>query len=145
VLVEWEELPKFSSRVVMVDGSFDPLHEGHIAYFQAASQLGLPLLCNISSDAWTASKHPIMLSQSNRAVVIGAIRYIQYVHCSQVTTSAVLRQLRPTAYVKGADWKLRGGIPTEEQKICDELRIQVNYVETVRNSSTKLIEQLRSQ
>ena len=34
----------------MVDGGFDPLHEGHIAYFAAAAELGVPVLCNLASE-----------------------------------------------------------------------------------------------
>jgi hypothetical protein len=42
-------------------------------------------------------------------------------------------------YVKGNDWIARGGVPTEEQQLCDELGIEVKYLETVTNSSSKLL------
>jgi len=31
-------------RVVLVSGGFDPLHSGHIEYFEAAKKLGIFLL-----------------------------------------------------------------------------------------------------
>ena len=144
MIVTWSELPALANQVIMVDGSFDPLHEGHIAYFAAAERLGKPVLCNITPDSWTAQKHPVLLSQNNRAAVIDAIRFVSYVHCSSRTTRDVIKHLRPVAYVKGADWLNRGGIPDEEKKLCDTLGVEVKYVDTVLNSSTRLIDRVRN-
>ena len=127
----------------MVDGSFDPLHEGHIAYFVAAKRLGQLILCNITRDDWTIKKHPVLLPQQSRAVVIDAIRFIDYVHCATTSTRDVLEQLRPVAYVKGTDWLQRGGVPQDEVAVCEQLGIKIEFVDTVLNSSTKLIEQIR--
>jgi cytidyltransferase-like protein len=144
MILTWEQLPGLAGQVVMVDGSFDPLHEGHIAYFAAAERLGKPVLCNITNDEWTSGKHPVLLPQSTRSIVIDAIRYVSYVHCATGSTRQVLEQLRPYAYVKGADWLKRGGVPTEERELCETLGIKVEYVDTVLNSSSKLIERVRN-
>jgi len=144
MIVAWDDLPGLSGRVVMVDGSFDPLHEGHIAYFEAAVKLGKPVLCNITHDDWTSRKHPVLLPQTSRAVVIDSIRHVSYVHCANTTTMDVIDQLCPFAYVKGADWLARGGVPEEERALCERLGVKVEYVDTVLNSSSKLIEQLRN-
>lgn len=143
MIVAWDDLPDLSGRVVMVDGSFDPLHEGHIAYFAAAERLGKPVLCNITHDDWTLRKHPVLLQQKSRAIVIDAIRHVSYVHCANTTTKEVIEHLRPAAYVKGADWLARGGVPEDERTLCARLGVRVEYVDTVLNSSSKLIEQLR--
>jgi cytidyltransferase-like protein len=129
----------------MTDGSFDPLHEGHIAYLRAAEEVGLPVLCNIASDSWTRAKHPILLQQARRAHVVDAIRHVSYVHCASTSTTAVLEQLRPAVYAKGRDWLDRGGIPNEEQSVCELHRIRVIYLDTVKNSSSELIKELRRQ
>jgi cytidyltransferase-like protein len=144
MIVAWSELPSLSGTVVMVDGSFDPLHDGHIAYFEASASLGMPVLCNITNDDWTAQKHPVLLPQLQRARVINAIRHISFVHCAGRSTRDVLEQLRPHTYVKGADWRERGGIPVSEAEVCSRLGIQVQYVETVLNSSSQLLEKFRS-
>jgi cytidyltransferase-like protein len=144
MIVAWDDLPNLAGKVAMVDGSFDPLHEGHIAYFSAAAELGWPLLCNIANDSWTIKKHPVLLGQQSRAVVIDAIRHVSYVHCAEVTTCEVLQKVRPVAYVKGNDWLTRGGVPQEEVDVCQRLRIEIRYVDTVLNSSSRLINQLRS-
>jgi len=143
MIVEWHDLPTLSGQVVMVDGSFDPLHEGHVAYFEAAAKIGKPVLCNITSDERTSCKHPVLLAQASRAKVIDAIRFITYVHSAVGSTRDVLAQLRPHAYVKGSDWLSKGGVPTEENSLCAQLGIEVRYVNTVLNSSTRLIEGLR--
>ena len=139
MIISTSELSSLAGQVTMVDGSFDPLHEGHVAYFKAASKLGIPVLCNIAADAWTSSKHPVLLSQSQRAEVIDAVRYIDYVHLSNSTTLDVLTLLKPKIYAKGKDWLERGGIPVAERLACEKNHIEVQYLDTVLNSSSQLL------
>ena len=44
------------NKIVLVTGGFDPLHSGHIAYFNAAKELGDYLVVGVNSDAWLARK-----------------------------------------------------------------------------------------
>jgi cytidyltransferase-like protein len=144
MIVAWNDLPALAGRVVMVDGSFDPLHEGHIAYFAAAERFGKPVLCNITHDQWTARKHPVLLPQTSRGLVIDAIRHISYVHCATHTTKDVLSHLRPHTYIKGSDWLAKGGVPGDERELCAKLGINIEYVDTVLNSSSELIARVRN-
>ena len=128
-----------------MDGSFDPIHDGHIGYFKAASELGVPLLCNVAPDSWTLTKHPIFLEQQQRGIVLDAIRYITYVHLSGLATVEVLRLLQPKFYIKGNDWVDRGGVPQNEADVCIELGIEVVYLPTVINSSSKILDAFASQ
>ena len=43
-------------KIILVTGGFDPLHSGHIAYFNAAKALGDQLVVGINSDAWLIRK-----------------------------------------------------------------------------------------
>lgn len=43
-------------KIVLVNGGFDPLHSGHIAYFKAAKELGDKLIVGINSDEWLERK-----------------------------------------------------------------------------------------
>lgn len=43
-------------KIVIVTGGFDPLHSGHISYFQAAKQLGDMLCVGVNSDEWLTRK-----------------------------------------------------------------------------------------
>ena len=121
----------------MVDGGFDPIHGGHIAYFREAASLGLPVLCNLSSDRWVAQKHPPLLPQDERATVLAAIRYIEMVHISDITTEEVLGLLAPRFYVKGSDWRDR--LPKGELEVCAREGIEIIYLDTVLNSSTEIL------
>jgi cytidyltransferase-like protein len=58
-------------KIVLVTGGFDPLHSGHIAYFQAAKKLGDILVVGINSDAWLTRKkgRPFMQFNDRKAVV----------------------------------------------------------------------------
>ncbi|NBX51841.1 hypothetical protein EBT25_18345, partial [bacterium] len=46
MILSFEALSQYENQLTMVDGSFDPLHEGHIEYFRLASELGFPVICN---------------------------------------------------------------------------------------------------
>jgi cytidyltransferase-like protein len=62
------------STIVLVTGGFDPLHSGHIAYFESAKKLGDRLIVGVNSDAWLARKkgRPFM-DQIERTAIIDAI------------------------------------------------------------------------
>ena len=137
MIVTTEQLGPFRGQVAMVDGGFDPLHAGHVAYFRAAAATGAPVLCNLASDAYVARKHRPLLAQRDRAAVIDAIRWIDLVHLSQDSTEAALRALAPRFYVKGADWRDR--LPAEQLAICSEQGTEVVYLDTVLASSSALL------
>jgi cytidyltransferase-like protein len=137
MIVSTPQLPELAGTVAMVDGGFDPLHHGHIAYFRAASELGAPLLCNLAPDAWIAAKHPPLLTQSERATVIDAIRFVTYVHPANSSTAEVLAALRPKFYIKGHDW--RGRLPAAEVELCASQGIEIVFLDTVIDSSTAVL------
>jgi bifunctional ADP-heptose synthase (sugar kinase/adenylyltransferase) len=139
MIIESHTLSSLKRKVSMVDGSFDPLHEGHIEYFRSAQSIGHPVLCNIAPDVWTSSKHRVLISQAKRALIIDAIRYIDYVHIANTSTLEILEALNPICYVKGDDWLRKGGVPAAEKQLCDELGISIIYLDTVKNSSTKIL------
>ena len=101
MIVATDDLPSLQRKVAMVDGGFDPLHAGHVAYFRAVAELGVPVLCNVSGDEYVSRKHPPLLREAERVEVIDAIRYIDYVHLSHTSTVAVLRKLRPPLLREG--------------------------------------------
>jgi cytidyltransferase-like protein len=144
VIVSFEELKKYRKQVAMVDGAFDPLHRGHIEYFRAAAQqLDVPLLCNVASDRYVRTKHPPLLPEDHRAAVVDAIRFISYTHVNQFDTETILRELEPKYYVKGRDWE--GRLPPDQVRICREHGIEVVYLDTVVDSSTRILKNYREQ
>ena len=139
MLLTTDQLSQYRQQLAMVDGSFDPIHDGHIGYFKAASELGVPLLCNVAPDSWTVTKHPVFLEQQQRGIVLDSIRHISFVHLANVATVEVLRLLQPQYYIKGNDWVTRGGVPKVEADVCAEFGIEVVYLPTVTNSSSKIL------
>ena len=137
----FDELPEYRGRVAMVDGAFDPLHAGHIEYFRAAAELGVPLLCNVACDAYVKTKHPPLLPDEQRATVVDAIRYIAFTHVNMFDTETVLEHLQPKYYVKGNDWKNR--LPPRQVEICRAVGTEIVYLDTVRDSSSRLLERWR--
>jgi bifunctional ADP-heptose synthase (sugar kinase/adenylyltransferase) len=145
MLLTTDQLPQYRQQLAMVDGSFDPIHDGHIGYFKAASELGVPLLCNVAPDSWTVTKHPVFLEQEQRGIVLDAIRHISFVHLADIATVEVLRLLQPKFYIKGNDWVARGGVPEAEAAVCAEFGIEVVYLATVTNSSSRILKEWANQ
>jgi len=144
VIVQFDELKQYRGRVAMVDGAFDPLHRGHIEYFRAAAErLDVPLLCNVASDRYVSTKHPPLLPEDQRAAVVDAIRYVTYTYVNQFDTETILRELRPRYYVKGRDWE--GRLPPDQVVICRDVGIEVVYLDTVLDSSSRLLRQFCEQ
>ena len=144
MIVPFDQLKQYRGRVAMVDGAFDPLHRGHIEYFRAAAErLDAPLLCNVASDRYVSTKHPPLLPEDQRAAVVDAIRYITYTHINEFDTETILRELRSRYYVKGKDWE--GRLPPDQVVICRECQIEVVYLDTVLDSSSRLLKQFREQ
>jgi len=144
VIVTFEQLKNYWKKVAMVDGAFDPLHRGHIEYFRAASeQLDVPLLCNVASDRYVRTKHPPLLPEDHRAAIVDAIRFITYTHINQFDTETILRELRPKYYVKGKDWI--GRLPPDQVTICAEYGIEVVYLDTVVDSSSRILKSYTEQ
>jgi cytidyltransferase-like protein len=144
VILAFEQLKEYRKKVAMVDGAFDPLHRGHIEYFRAAAeQLDVPLLCNVASDRYVSTKHPPLLPEDQRAAIVDAIRFISYTHINQFDTETILRELQPKYYVKGKDWEDR--LPPEQVKICREHGIDVVYLDTVFDSSTRILNDIIKQ
>lgn len=141
MIVDARSIGSLAGKVTMVDGGFDPIHPGHIAYLRAASELGLPVLCNVSGDEWVGRKHAPLLPHLQRCEVIDAIRYVAYTHPSTAPTVDVLAALRPRYYAKGDDWRDR--LPEDELEVCARYEIEIVYLDTILDSSSAILERYR--
>ena len=43
-------------KISVVSGGFDPIHSGHISYFDAAKKFGDILIVAVNSDEWLIKK-----------------------------------------------------------------------------------------
>jgi cytidyltransferase-like protein len=67
-------------KIVLVTGGFDPLHKGHIQYFQKAKELGDILCVGVNSDAWlTNKKGRPFLPLIERSTIIGNLKMVDLV------------------------------------------------------------------
>ena len=67
-------------QIVLVTGGFDPIHSGHIAYFQEARKISDLLIVGINSDSWLARKKGSAFMQtSERKNIIENLKMVDEV------------------------------------------------------------------
>lgn len=67
-------------KVVLCTGGFDPLHSGHIAYFNEAKKLGDVLVIGVNSDDWLIRKKgEFFLSFNERSCIVSNLRVVDQV------------------------------------------------------------------
>ena len=67
----------FFDEVVLVTGGFDPIHSGHISYFNNAKEFSNRLIVGINSDEWLVRKKgQYFLPWKERAKIIGSLRMV---------------------------------------------------------------------
>lgn len=68
------------TTVVIVTGGFDPIHSGHINYFEKAKELGDILVVGLNSDAWlTRKKGKPFMPWIERCRIVKALKPVGYV------------------------------------------------------------------
>ena len=64
-------------KIVIVTGGFDPVHSGHIAYLNAAAQLGDQLFVGVNSDAWLERKKGrAFMNYDERAYILRSMKEV---------------------------------------------------------------------
>ena len=67
-------------KIVLVTGGFDPIHSGHIAYFNEAKALGDKLIVGVNSDAWLERKKGrAFMPWEERATIVAALHSVDRV------------------------------------------------------------------
>lgn len=133
MIVSFDDLHKYAG-FVLVDGAFDPIHAGHVAYLHAARSLGKgPTLCAVASDDQIRDKgRDPLLPQASRVAVLEAL--CDVVYAKDRPTEQVIERLRPSAYVKGGDWENR--LPPEQVAACARVGAAPMFVYADTDSST---------
>jgi rfaE bifunctional protein nucleotidyltransferase chain/domain len=124
--------------VALANGCFDILHVGHVRYVQAAAEEADRLVVAINDDEGVrelkGEGRPI-LSQSDRAELVAALRGVDYVVVFPGrTVSAVLRAVRPEVHCKGTDYTL-DTVP--EREVVKEWGGRTAIVGDPKNHSTR--------
>jgi D-beta-D-heptose 7-phosphate kinase/D-beta-D-heptose 1-phosphate adenosyltransferase len=67
-------------KIVLATGGYDPLHSGHIAYFEHAKKLGDILVVGVNSDEWlTRKKGRPFMNINERIAIIKALEVVDSV------------------------------------------------------------------
>lgn len=100
-------LPK-NKKITLVGGCFDLIHVGHIHLLEYAASLGNILVVAVISDNYAKKYKDLqrpVINQSQRARMVGSIRFVNLVYVSDVSTSSVetLGVIRPNSIVFGLE------------------------------------------
>ena len=120
-------------RLVLTNGCFDLIHPGHVTLLRAAAALGDVLVVGVNSDAGVRKikgpDRPLM-PLADRLAVLQAVRWVHAVTpFDEETADRLIDRLRPTYYVKGADYDpSAGGRTLPETATLQRLGIRVAFV-----------------
>jgi cytidyltransferase-like protein len=143
------------AKIVLITGGFDPLHSGHIAYINAARELGDSLIVGVNSDEWLCRKKgQAFMPWEERATIIAALhnvdRVINFDDGDNSAKDAIrkVRAISPTAHIifaNGGD-RTKENIP--EMDLLQEM-LHLDFVfgvggEDKKNSSSWILQEWKA-
>lgn len=134
---------KNMEKVVCVSGYFDPIHKGHLEYFELARKLGDRLVVILNNDVQVAlKKGKSFMSQRERKIVLEALDVVDEVFVSVDEDESVCKSLRVINPDVFAQKENRFSHEIFEEKICRELDIKMidNLGEKIQSSSNSIRE-----
>jgi D-beta-D-heptose 7-phosphate kinase/D-beta-D-heptose 1-phosphate adenosyltransferase len=132
-------------RIVFTNGCFDVLHRGHITLLHRAKALGDVLVVGVNTDAGIrrlkGPERPLNPLE-DRVQVLAALGCVDHIiSFNEDTPCALIRALRPEAFVKGGDYT-RERLP--EAPLVEELGGVVHILAYLDDrSTTGLIQKIR--
>jgi rfaE bifunctional protein nucleotidyltransferase chain/domain len=127
---------------VMVNGSFDVLHPGHVALLNTARSYGDHLIVAIDTDRRVkelkGEQRPIN-NQIDRRIMLSALKAVDIVEFFDSTEELItlMQRYQPDVYVKGSDWK------HDTQSTAHQYCKRVIYYDRIEPySSTKIIQHI---
>src|SRR5690242_20251683 len=124
--------------MVLADGTFDPIHWGHVKYLAAAAGLG-DVYVRVAPDADVLSKGRLLYqTRDERVKTVASLRVVSGVLAEEMTLAATIRELEPVYLVKGEDW--RGHLPGDVVLACKEVGTQIVFLDTQDKSSTERLQ-----
>ncbi len=131
--------------LVLANGIFDLIHAGHVAYLEAAKEMGDVLIVAVNDDASAAAlKGPgrPVVSAEERVEILGALACVD--HCvvfRERTVDRLLEELRPHIHAKGTDYS-EATVPERDTVARYGGRVQIVGPPKVR-ATTEIISRIR--
>lgn len=132
-------------RIILATGGFDPLHGGHIAYFNAAKKLGDKLIIGINSDAWlTRKKGRAFMPIHDRVQIIENLRMVDGVILFNDDDGTAIEAIRNVKFLHPSDEIIfvNGGDRTEDnipEMTCKDVVFKFGVGGGKTNSSSWLL------
>ena len=124
--------------IVAVSGYFDPLHIGHLEYFQLAKQLGDKLYVIVNNDVQAVLKKQIsFMNENDRLEIIKSLSIVDNAFLSidqDKSVSKTLEKIKPDIFGNGGD-QIKGSILEEEICIRNNIKIVDQLGKKIRSSS----------
>jgi len=126
---------------IVVNGTFDILHRGHIEMLEYARSLGDHLLVCIDTDSRVSQlkgpDRPVN-NQSDRTFMLKALRCVDTVwtFADEAELEYILETYQPDVMVKGSDYR---GKPIVGEHLCKEIKF---YELVSEYSTTKIIQRI---
>lgn len=127
---------------VMVNGTFDVLHPGHVAMLNTARSYGDHLIVAIDTDRRVrelkGDKRPIN-NQIDRRIMLSNLKAVDIVEFFDSTEELItlMERYQPDVYVKGSDWK--HDTQSTAHQYCKEV---IYYDRMEPYSTTKIIQDI---
>ena len=124
--------------IVAVSGYFDPLHVGHLEYFQLAKQLGDKLYVIVNNDFQAVlKKQTSFMNENDRLEIIKSLSIVDSALLSidqDKSVSKTLEKIKPDIFGNGGD-QIKGSILEEETCIRNNIKIVDQLGKKIRSSS----------
>jgi len=129
--------------IVFTNGHFDLLHSGHVAYLQAARQMGDKLVVGLNSDRSTRRRkgrtRPL-IPQQERAQILAALRAVDAVFIwEQDDFREAVAAIQPDIYVKGSDWNRPESPQPPEAAVVESYGGRIAFIPLTPDRSTTAI------
>lgn len=131
---------KVSEKKIVVNGTFDLLHRGHIELLKYAKSLGDFLLVLIDSDSRVkqlkGEERPVN-NQNDRKFFLENIKYVDqvWIFDDEDELEELLELYKPEIMVKGSDYKNQ---PIVGSHLCKEIL----FYDRTEHSTTKTIQHI---
>lgn len=113
-----------NEKIICVSGYFNPLHAGHIEYFEKSKALGTKLIVIVNNDKQSMlKKGSSFMNENERLRIIRSLKVVDFAVLSideDRTVCKTLESIRPHIFTNGGD-QFNDIIP--EKTICEKYNI----------------------